>query len=515
MNSHKSLGGWRRTFAFAICLVVAPSLALPGQEANQPAASINEPPTLPPAVPDEPHVLPINLPAAMHLANVRALDIAAASERLQVAVAQLRQAQVLWLPTMAFGGDYFRHDGRIQDVVGNILTTSKSALMVGAGSGYGNGALISINDAIFAPLAARRVADARQAAVQAARNDALLDVTEAYLTVQQARGELAGAVEVTRLTRDLVELIGKLAAGLVPPVEAIRARAELTRRQQAELLARQRWRLASADLLRVLNLDPTTQVEPVEPPHLRIVMFDPKVPLESFLAIAQANRPELAAQQALLAAAQTQVRQERFRPLVPSLILRGGSISPGGLGVGVFGGGTNSTMANFGGRFDYDVVLQWQLDNLGLGNRARIRQRSAETRLAAVALNQLQNRVAAEVSRALAELRLAGERVDLAEAGLKLSQESFEKNLAGIRQPRRIGNTITLVNRPQEAVAAAQTLAQAYLDYYGAIADANRAQFRLYRALGQPAQDLICQTPPSAPASHPTLAFPPGPVESR
>ncbi len=47
-------------------------------------------------------------------------------------------------------------------------------------------------------------------------------------------------------------------------------------------------------------------------------------------------------------------------------------------------------------------------------------------------------------------------------------------------------NVILLVIRPQEAVAALQALVQAYLDYYGAIADFNRAQFRLYRAVGNP-----------------------------
>jgi hypothetical protein len=34
-------------------------------------------------------------------------------------------------------------------------------------------------------------------------------------------------------------------------------------------------------------------------------------------------------------------------------------------------------------------------------------------------------------------------------------------------------------------------LAQAYTDYYGAVADFNRAQFRLYRALAYPAQVLL------------------------
>jgi hypothetical protein len=37
-------------------------------------------------------------------------------------------------------------------------------------------------------------------------------------------------------------------------------------------------------------------------------------------------------------------------------------------------------------------------------------------------------------------------------------------------------------------VAAVQALGQAYSDYYAAVADYNRGQFRLYRALGQPAQ---------------------------
>ena len=58
-----------------------------------------------------------------------------------------------------------------------------------------------------------------------------------------------------------------------------------------------------------------------------------------------------------------------------------------------------------------------------------------------------------------------------------------------------------LLVRPQEAVASVQALAQAYTAYYGAIADANRAQFRLYRALGQPAQCVVQteQTPTLAP----------------
>ena len=55
---------------------------------------------------------------------------------------------------------------------------------------------------------------------------------------------------------------------------------------------------------------------------------------------------------------------------------------------------------------------------------------------------------------------------------------------------------IALLVRPQEAVAAVQALAQAYNDFYGAVADYDRAQFRLYHALGNPAQALACPPQP-------------------
>jgi outer membrane protein TolC len=96
----------------------------------------------------------------MQLANVRAVDVAAAAERIKVAVAVLEQARVLWLPSITFGVDYLYHAGPIQDVSNTIFNDSHSGLMVGAGSGIGNAGVISVNDAIFAPLAARQLARA-------------------------------------------------------------------------------------------------------------------------------------------------------------------------------------------------------------------------------------------------------------------------------------------------------------------------------------------------------------------
>jgi outer membrane protein TolC len=436
--------------------------------------------------------LPITLPAALQLANVQAVDVATASGRIQAAEAVLEQAQVLWLPTITLGGDYNRHDGRVQDIQGQVFTNSRSSGMIGLGTGIGPAAVLDVGNAVFAPLAARQQLRGRQADFQATSNDTLVAVTDAYFSVQQARGELAGAAEATTRTRELLARTRKLAPALVPELETFRAEAELARREQAELLARERWQVAGAELLRVLRLDPSARVEPAEPPQLRVDLIDLNLPVDELVVLGLTNRPELASRQAQVQATLTLLRQERLRPLIPSVLLRGFSTPvTGTLGAGYFGGGVNSSFGNGGLRSDFDVQLLWQLDNLGFGNRGRVHQREAENRLAVVDLLRLQDRVAAEVVQAYTQSRLAARRVEVAERGARAARKSADKNLIALGQTKGAGGQVALLIRPQEAVAAVQALAQAYADYYGAVADANRAQFRLYRALGRPASCLV------------------------
>jgi outer membrane protein TolC len=455
-------------------------------------------------------VLPINFPTALQLANARAIDIAIASARIKVAVAQLERARVLWLPTIQSGIDYFRHDGRIQDVQGNLFDTEKSSFM----AGLAPIAVFAISDAIYAPLAARQVVRARTSDLQAATNDSVLSAAEAYFNAQQARGELAGAEDAVRRGTDLLQRTEKLsspAVGIIPQVEVIRVRTELARRKQAAQSAYERWRTASADLIRVLRLDAAALVEPLEPPHLRVTLIEPSSIVDDLIPVALTNRPELFAQQALVQATLAQLRLEKIRPLVPSVLLRGASTNPAGtLAAGVFGGGQNERIGDFGARSDFDVQVLWELQNLGLGNRARVRERRAEHELSHLELFRIQDRVAAEVAQALAQLQSAATRVAEAETEVKDAIDSLEKNVEGMRQLKGAGNVVTFINRPQEVVAALQALAQAYNDYYGAVGDYNRSQFRLYRDLGYPGQYLGTldghgspaareQTPPSAP----------------
>lgn len=492
-------GCWRGWVALTVCGVAAALHAgQPGPPEPLPTprsapTSAAPPVSLAPPAPDaSDRPLPINLPTALQLADVRPIDIAVASERVRVAAAQLTRARVLWLPTVLLGTDYSRHDGQIQEVAGGVFTTSRSSLMVGAGPS----AVFAVSDALFAPLVARQVVRAREAAVQTARNDSLLAVAEAYFTVQQARGELAGALDAARRTDDLARRVERLAEGLVPALEVARVRAELSRRRQAVHAARERWRVAAAGLARVLRLDPGALVEPLEEPQLLVTLVHPGHAVDDLIPIGLTNRPELATQQALVQATLERLRAERLRPLVPSVLLRGASTPvTGTLAGGYFGGGRNDDLTNFGARSDFDIQVLWELQNLGLGNRARVQEAQGENRLAMLELFRTQDQVAADVAQAHAQLRSAADRLGEAEAAVRYAAESLEKNVEGLGQTRRAGELVVLIIRPQEVVAAVQALAQAYFDYYGAAADHNRAQFRLYRALGHPAQAVLDHRP--------------------
>lgn len=443
--------------------------------------------------------LPINLSTALALSGANPLDIQIASERLRAASAALDRAKVMWLPNVGVGLDYFRHDGQIQDVVGNVFTTSKSSFLVGGGPT----AVFSVGEAFYAPLAARQVLRAREADVQAARNDTTLQVAESYFAVQQARGEVAGSLDALRRADELVQKTGKLVPELVPAVEVSRAKAEAARRRQAFEAASERWQVASADLTRVLRLEPGTLVEPAEEPSLVVELIDPTVASDDLIPIALTHRPELAANQALIQAALVRVRQEKVRPLVPTVALRGVGSQVPGLAGGYFGGGVNDNLSNFGGRFSFDLQAVWEVQNLGFGNRAAVREREAEQRQALLQLLRTQDLVTAEVVQAHARVRRSAARLRAAEDGVVNAAETAEKNLQGLVPGKRVGDQLTLVFRPQEAVAAVAALDQAYLDFYAAVGDHNRAQFQLYRALGHPAQCLpnAAGTPANLPAT--------------
>jgi outer membrane protein TolC len=192
-------------------------------------------------------------------------------------------------------------------------------------------------------------------------------------------------------------------------------------------------------------------------------------------SIALGNRPELAESQALVGLAVERLKQAKYGPLLPSVLL---DYRAGG-----YGGGMNGFFGDFNGRHDFDANVFWELRNLGLGDKALQKQRSAELRQAQWReLDQL-DRVVAETADALTRLRAAQAQLSAAQAAVAAADRSHALNWKLFTD-----GGIELI-RPIEVLQSIQALDRARLGYLDALIEYNRAQFQLYWALGFPVQD--------------------------
>ncbi len=450
---------------------------------------------------------PINLATALRLSDARPILVAIAQAHAWVAEARLQRARAYWVPAFMVNAAYMRHDGPIDFNGGaNVPQGINAQGQYDPGSfgkplnqnlnwfyaGFSLYQVGAMTDAIFLPLAARQDLNARRWDVQTAKNDALLRTARAYFNVHRYRGQYAGALYTVERGRRLVAAISALRRDLVPAVEVDRARNLLADLEQQAVSAREEWRVASAELTRVLRLDPRAVVEPLEHDHLQITLIDPARPLDELIPIGLTNRPELAAHQSLVQAALVRIRQEKMRPILPSVLITGWQ-SPGGMTdqLGIFGTGAGGKVNNWGFRDDFSFQLVWQLDGLGLGNAARVKRERAVQSRAVVELFRMQDEIAMEITQTQADLQSAAARVVQAERSLQEGLITFNKSLEGLGQTQRFANVLEQIFRPQEVVNALAQLKVAFDEYFDTVADCNTAQFQLFHALGYPAQDVV------------------------
>lgn len=439
---------------------------------------------------------PIDLPNALRLAGARSPQIAMARARVAEALANRQLARSRWLPSLYAGLNWNRHDGWLQDVGGRMFEASKSSGFLGlmgasglsatgpnpaAGVGQTNGIqmILRVSDAIFEPLAASRRVDADVAGERATTNETLLGVAESYLELQRAAGAWSIAAEALGRARELAAITRSYReAGSGLEADASRAMVEVSRFEAAVEAAAGAVFAASAELGRRLRLDPMVVAAPIEPPDTLLSLFPATLPLDGLIELAMGNRPEVARAAALASEADARRAQAGLRPLLPSVALRGGG--------GGFAGGINDQFRG-GIRSDVDVSVYWQLEHMGLGDRARRRAEEARLDRAILELTATRDRVAAEVSAADADRRAALKRVARLEVGVGEAERSLELNLAGLRAGAGLAGS----PRPIEALQPIEALARMRREYLDGILDANRAQFRLQHALGYPAEPGI------------------------
>jgi outer membrane protein TolC len=432
----------------------------------------------------------------LQLAGASNLQIQLAAERVREAYARLDGAKALWIPSINAGIGYTKHDGRIQATEGQVLEVTRGSLFGGGGAVLSSASLaggsggparlvvdISPVDIYFEPLAARQAAEASQADEVSTFNDTLLMVVLAYLELERGQWQVAIANEAVKNADRLARLTENFAdTGVGLEADAVRARAELANRRRQLLESQARVRVVSAELARLLRLDPKVTLFAVGSEPVPVIVISDGLSLEDLIAQALSTRPELSHDQAVVAETLHRLRQEQWRPWLPNIYL--------GASGGSFGGGEGSFLGNFGGRSDFDALAVWELRNLGFGNQAFRRERESHYRQAHLAHQQTAERIAAEVTRAYQQTQFLKQQVEQARLQVGFALEGLPLNFDGIR-----GGEL----RPIEAQQAITGLAAARRNYLQAIIDYNQAQFRLLRAVGQTPDSMPTDAHPEMP----------------
>ncbi len=426
-----------------------------------------------------PNATPIDLGSALLTAAGQNPRVAFAQERVREAYAQWQAARTMWLPSLRAGMNYNKHEGRIQDVAGTIIDTSRGsfytglgAQAVGASSPAVPGLVVNMHlrDALFNPRIADRLTAAEGRASAAAVNDLLLETSLAYIDLLEAMQTKAVAEETLTNAERLATTTASFArVGQGLDADADRAQVELALRRVEARRAVEAVRTASSRLARLLSRDQAQTYLPTEPEMIPIDLVDLSPGMSELTAIGLSMRPELAESRLLVAAAVERLRRERAAPLIPSVLL--------GTSYGGNGGGLGGNFSNFGDRFDFDAAAYWEVRNLGAGEQAQ--RAAARSRVQQATQQRLQrmDQVAAEIAEAFVQVESRKMQVADAQHGIAAAADSLRRNVQRIEQGQGL---------PIETLQAVQALDQARRLYVRSVADYNRAQFRLQRAIGWP-----------------------------
>jgi len=471
---------------------------LPGQPPFRSGGTgISPTPVSPPSI-LAPNVQPIDLTTALQLANVQNPEFNIARTRILEAAALRQLAAAYFLPSINPGMNYDSHTGNLQQSNGNILSVNRSAVYVGAGANAVAAGTVNIPGVYFAAnlglgafayLSNRQTVRQREFESIAVRNQVFLQVTWAYSELLRAEGHRAAQIQARQEARVIAKLTSDYAqSGQGREADANRAATQLARREadvqaaEAEILG------ASANLCRLLNLDPSIRLHPTDAAVVPQPLVPDPIPLAELVALGLLNRPELAAQRAAIQAALLNLDGAKILPFSPTTLV--------GFSAGGFGGGSNLVRPIFGGmsgRTDLDAIVYWTIQNLGAGNLAMIRLAAARLRVTQFQQIEILNMVRADVAEAYARAHARYAQIGVYEDAVRSGYLAYHEDLdrtmfMGGPRPRDV--------LPIELLNSFMLLADGRVDYVDAIVDYNRAQFAMYVALGQPPANALAHPVP-------------------
>jgi outer membrane protein TolC len=416
--------------------------------------------------------MPIDLATVVRLVDERSPAIRMIQARMEEAQARLDKAEAMWLPNLSVGANYNRFDGQTQNQRGDVFGVSRANLFGGVSPTLS----IDIGEAIYRPLIERRLSFAENLRSKATKAQTELEATSVYLDLLQYYVQL----EINRESLQKAEDMWMAAANAKDakldrtPGDINRAKAEVLLRKSERLDLQIKANHASGKLVRLLVLPPNIKLVPCDMHAIPIYIVHPNITLDQLLSSAISNRPDLAANRELIAAAWDKVRHQQLSPIIPKLSLTNQT--------GIYGGGLNDDLQKFESRNALSLQLFWEVRSLGFANRAETAEKKAQFDQLQYQYLDDQAKAASEIVEAALISELKHQSLELSKSAVQEATELYRINKEGTLNVVDAKNLFDAL-RPLQAI---QVLNQARISYLSAVIEFNRAQFRLFTLIGKP-----------------------------
>ncbi|MGB6064910.1 MAG: TolC family protein [Desulfomonilaceae bacterium] len=434
---------------------------------------------------------PIDLQTTLRLAGAQNLDIRIAQSKLQRSRANQLMAWEKFLPWMAPGAAFERRDGMSISSVNGVIEDANYAFNL---PGYQIQANVPVGDAIFNALSARQLVRAAANALDAQFQNSTLEAALSYFQTleDKARANVEHQAAVISATYQK-ELHHAVAAGIAFKGDELRVKTETERYHIALQQWIQRQRDSSARLADVLRMDSSIELIPENSDLVPVMLFDVQTPVQGLIQQAYMARPEIRQSQALMAAANAQRKGAIYGPIIPTLSMN------------MFYGGLNGNWDSYASPNHYatsspppvpnpnpsanfypsgrnngrtqDILfgVNWRIGPGGLGDLGAIRAASARLDTEQLRGQKVIDQIARQVVQSFTRVRSYYQQISMARGNVQSARETLR--LTEGRKLYGVGNVL-------EVIQAQQSLERASTEYVVALAEFNKAQYELTRAVG-------------------------------
>ncbi|CAN5297743.1 hypothetical protein BH23BAC1_BH23BAC1_43790 [soil metagenome] len=416
----------------------------------------------------------LDLATVLELGGANNLTVQEYRQRQELAAADCSRAKEWWLPEVYAGVSAHQLWGAAMNADGRFfLDVNRHNLW----SGLGINALWDLKEGLYRARAAGSRAEAAHYHSQAARNQAVLEIIEAYYDFLTAQLHHQAFLQLADQAQNIVQQLEiQVEAGLRYQSELLLAKGNLQHIKIERLNAKADQAIKSALLIKLLNLDAGLKIKSAD------TVMSP-LDLTGYIDsnadhdLAYKNRPEIKAMQL----EKNSIEKEKLTTtkglFIPELQFDAST--------SYFGALRGPVTPMFPEQYPetqmlyptsgINVSLMWRLPLGRLINGGALKQYNAQLMLQDNHIRQTKAAINEELVSARQQIIIFEEQIDIALEGSKLSEEALSQSI----QRQELGTA-----QPFEILQAQEVFIKNRLDYIRAVSNYNKNQYRLYVALG-------------------------------